>query len=506
VKRKLTTVAAMVGAAALMLTSCASSGTSRDDSAAKTLKVAVSNDIVTLHSDTAQTSRSSWEALNLITEAPLAFRGADIQYVIAKSYEWSEDGTVLTLVIHDDIVFSNGAEVTAEDVIFTLENAQAGELGGEIYANIVSMAAPDETTVEITYSAPDSGSLFNLTGFGVGVIPADFAGQPEDEFWQAPIGTGPYMVKDWQPGVALTLEQNPNYRGEKPDAQEITFIPVEDPTTRLLQLQNGTVDIVGDLSVAQVDAVGGDFEVYSFESGIANSYSMNTTIPPFDDENARRAVSLAIDRDTIVDAALSGYGSPIGAVLVPTFIGDFTPEFGITHDPEAAKAALAKSAYPGGFEFELAFDANTDMAVAAQIMQAQLAEVGITATLAGMTREGFAAKREANTWQARSIDLTVEADAGWVVQVYAPTDGLYSGDAEIIAASEVAYAEATANFDEGGRVKVFQDFFTQVAESAVQIAVFSPARLYAAGSHLSAVQPVAPADAAIDYRKIRIEN
>lgn len=487
--------------AALTLSACGSPD-STDTAGAKTITVAVASDITTLQSDAAQTSRTAWEVLNLITEAPFAFRGGDVQYLIADSYSWNDDGTVLTLVIKDGILFSNGDPVTAEDVVFSIENARNGELSGDLYDTIESLSAPDASTVEITFNVADSGSLFNLSGFGVGVIPKDFAGQSEDDFWLKPIGTGPYMVKDRQPGVSFTLEQNPNYRGEKPAAEEIIFIPVEDPNTRLLQLQNGTVDIVGDLSIGQVGAIGGDLEVYSFNSGIAESLTLNTTAAPFNDEHARRAVSLAIDRNSIVQEALSGYGDPVGAILAATFIGDYAPAFGLKYDPAAAKAELAKSAYPDGFEFELSFDSNTDMAIVAQVMQAQLAEVGITVTLASDTRESFAAKREANDWNAYNIDLTVEGDAGVIVQIYAPTNSLYAGDAALADVANAAYAEATANFEDGGRVEVFQDFFTKVAESAVQIGVYSPARIYAASPRLSGVQPVAPADAAIDYRKI----
>ena len=474
-----------------------------DAAAPAGLVVARAADVTTLDSDAISTSKEGSETYGLIAEPlyTIDAKGA-LRPLVAESHTVSVDQLTWTFVLRQGVRFSTGVRVTAADVKFTVEHARRGPLQGELYRGITSIEAPDDRTVVLRTAEPDSALLANLAGYPAAIIPEDFGGMDEPAFWRDPIGTGPFMIDQWEQGRQLRLVPNPHFRGAKPALASLTFRPVPDAQTRMLQLRSGQADIVDGVPYAQVDAVRSDsaLRLVELATPTAVFLTLNTAKPPFDDQHARRAVSLAIDRQQLVRATLLGRGRPAGSFLAATALGGYLPEFGVARDLDAARDELARSSSPGGFSFEIMYDAaNAQFGTAVQVIQANLAELGITATLNGTDRNAVLATFATPNWTAGVAEITT-GDVGYVLQFYTATNGFGSGSALV---SEVSkrWRESKLEFDESGRLTIYRDLVALIADDAPQVGLYSPPRLYATSARVRSVEPVDPTGA-LDFSKI----
>lgn len=498
-------LAALAAAATLVLATGCSPGEPAPTTG-DSLSIGIPETVSTLDSDAVTASRAGREILSLIAD-PLFTFGADgtVSTNLVDTFEWNDDQLQLTLSLVPEVVFSNGDPLTAADVKFSLENAKNGPLAGSTYANIETVTAVDDATVRIDYATASSAALLDLTSFNASIIPADFAGTTAEEFWLDPVGTGPYEVKDWDQGVSITLTANESYRGDAPKSDELAFFFTADPNTRLLQLQNGTVDIATDINTSQVDSVVQDtnLELAEFSSAMSNFLTINTTRPPLDDEHARRALSLAVDRDLIVSSVLKGTGEPVAGFLVPSVLGGHTPAFGVEFDQEQARAELSQSAYPDGFSFEIVYIAGGDLSEALQVTQASLKEVGIDAQLTALAPEALRARTDTADFGALSANIIPDNDAGSILQYYGATGGFGSQDPSLIEEVELAVAQANADFTEEGRLQIFQGIADTIAESGTAVGLYTPKRLYATSSRVAGLTAINTAGT-LDYAAIQL--
>ena len=468
------------------------------------LVVARALDVQSLDSDAIATSRQGWETYNLIAQ-PL-YTGDDkgaLQPLVAESHTVGADKLTWTFALREGVKFSNGDPVTSADVKFTLEHAQKGALQGAVYQAITSITTPDPRTVVLKTATPNSGLLSDLTGYAVAIIPKDFAGMSEKEFWRDPVGSGPFMVDSWQQGKEIKLVPNPEYWGDEPRVRSISFRPVSDENTRMLQLQNGEADLVEDVPYAQIATVKANPDLRLTELPYPTSIflTLNTAKPPFDDRHARRAVSLAIDRAKVLQAALLGYGKPAGSFIDRSSLGGYAPKFGLTHDLTAAKRELAASATPEGFSFEILYPASgSDLTSAVQVIQANLAELGITVKLNGTDQDTIFAKRKSGKWDASTATIISGGDAGSTLQYYASTSGFNSAS-ELIPSVEAGWKKSQLNFEPGGRLAIYRDLLTTIAEDAPQIGLYSPPRLYASQAGVRSIVAV-DTTGALDFTRI----
>ncbi|MCZ7600841.1 MAG: ABC transporter substrate-binding protein, partial [Gammaproteobacteria bacterium] len=206
------------------------------------------------------------------------------------------------------------------------------------------------------------------------------------------IGTGPFQFVEYLPQTRLVLQRNPNFWGadeggnQLPYLDGITFQFYPDPTARTTAIQTGNADSIEYVPAADVDILRADSNVQVVGGLAANfrSIYLNVERAPFDDVNVRRAMSYAIDEQAIVDLALFGTGGvPATGTTIPA-----SNYYGVNDSPyvgrdlEAARAALAASAYPNGFTFDLYVTSTYDfLRTPAEVIQANLADIGITANI-----------------------------------------------------------------------------------------------------------------------------
>lgn len=334
------------------------------------------------------TAFSSFVVLQNIYDGLVEFDAdLNVQPALATSWEVSEDGLVYDLMLRDDVVFHNGRSMTAEDVVYSFERIMAEETGSPQASRLSQVASAEATgdhAVRFTLAAPFApflGNLSNLT-----VVPREVV-EAEGDLQQVAVGTGPFMLDEVVPDTYVRLVANPDYyRAGQPMLAELRFNVVPEASTRAAGLRTGTYHLLPDVDPATAQTLQGasGVELLQVQDLAYSLMGVNTTVAPFDDPRVRRALNLAIDRDEIVTAVYFGNAVP-GGPLSPgldAWALD-TSEFACyAHDPAAARALLAEAGYPDGFELEiLTFGTIKVVSDLAQVLQAQLTEVGIDTTV-----------------------------------------------------------------------------------------------------------------------------
>lgn len=332
----------------------------------------------------------------------------DLRPGLAESYEISEDGMTFTFKLREGVKFHNGREMTAEDVKYSLDrvtNPKTQSPGAGFFGSIAGFDAIssgqtealegvkviDPYTVEITLSRPDATFLHVMGLNFASVVAHEAIEEAGVDFGKTAMGTGAFKLGEWTIGQRLVFEKNEDYwREGLPYLDSITFEVGQEPIVALLRLQNGEVDVPGDgIPPAKFQEVMADPAQAArvIEGGQLHTgyITLNVKMPPFDNVDVRRAVNMAINKERITQV-INGRAVPATQPLPPSMPGYTDGYEGYPHDPEAAKALLAKAGFADGFETEL-YVMNTDPNPRiAQAIQQDLANVGIKASIQSLAQ------------------------------------------------------------------------------------------------------------------------
>ena len=301
---------------------------------------------------------------------------------LATSYKVSADKKTYTFTLRHGVKFSTGQPMTSADVKFSLDqNTKASQGWGFINTAIKSVSAPSPDTVAVHLKYPWAPLLADLSIFANGIVPANYGGETEAQFYTHPVGTGPFKWDYWHKGSALRLVRNPLYWEKgKPYLNSITWTDVPNDNTRQLQLKGGQAQIdqfPAWSTVASLKAAQG-VNMHLFNSTQTNYMAFNELRKPFQDVHVRRAISLAINRNALVKAVLFGNGKPANSLFPPQvpFYQAATP--GLQYNLAAAKQEMAKSSVPHGFSTTIVIPAgNSDYLTISTIVQSELKPLGI---------------------------------------------------------------------------------------------------------------------------------
>jgi len=299
----------------------------------------------------------------------------------------SEDGLTYEFRLREDVFFHNGAQLTADDVVYTFDTyMRTGRRASEFEIFLDGWAKVDEFNVTFTLSRPWSGWLSYLTKY-MGIVQA---GTDPESLYDGSHGasSGPYRVVSFTPDVQVLLEANPNYYAtEEARQHQIRIIRVPDAATHAAHLLSGAVDIISTCPPNQFNALvsreglGGGSRP---SAGIFYAV-LNRRMAPFDNVHLRRAVSHAIDREFICNEIYHGLVTPTSLPATPDeywYDSELAAE--LDYDPERVAYDLEQAGMPNGFEFEATIpvpSAYVEARDAALVIQASLAEHGIRMNL-----------------------------------------------------------------------------------------------------------------------------
>ncbi|MCA0921969.1 ABC transporter substrate-binding protein [Pseudooceanicola nanhaiensis] len=289
---------------------------------------------------------------------------------LAVSWE-NDDPTTWTLHLREGVTFHDGSPFTADDVIFSLERADEVPNSPAPYTDMVSslesMEKIDDLTVKIITNVPNPALLESIGRVFI-VSKAATEGKASEDFATgAAIGTGPYVFDEWKPGETLTMHAYDGYWGEQPEFKDVEIRYISNDAARVAALLSGAVDVIDAVppqDVQRLDGGEGTHVVseasgrviylglsmrFDQAPGVTDLNGAELAENPFKDPKVRKAISLMIDRDLIVDRILGGSGVPAGQ-LVPEVLGGYNPEIGYdTPDVAKAKELLTEAGYPEGF-------------------------------------------------------------------------------------------------------------------------------------------------------------
>lgn len=309
---------------------------------------------------------------------------AEITPDIATSWDISEDGTVYTFHLRNDVYFHNGKHMTASDVVYTFQRVMTEPYTDYLAVAIDTVEAPDDTTFVARLHYPYADFLTTIGGIYFGIV-CEEAITSGDNFMYEPVGTGPYKLDGkYIPGQTFSFVYNDKYYGSEPDVKKINFKIQPDTNTAVISLQNHEVDFVPALTVNDIDTVKNDsnLALYTAPSYTIHYLTFNKGSEPFSIKEVRQAINYAVNKQDLLDGAVNGIGSIANSPLNALHLGyDDSIPFN-EYDLDAAKAKLAEAGYPDGFDCTLTVNSNNAISMKiAQILQNELAQIGINVTV-----------------------------------------------------------------------------------------------------------------------------
>lgn len=308
-----------------------------------------------------------------------------IQPGLAESWDVEDEGRTYIFHLHQGVTFHDGADFTAEDVVFSLDRARAEDSTNAqkvLFEGIETVEAVDPQTVRITLDGPDGNFPFKMAWGDAAMVDqasvADIATKP--------VGTGPFKFDQWVQGDRIVLSAYDGYWGDKPALKTATFRFIGDPTAAFAAMMAGDVDAFPTYpapeTLPQLEA-DPRFRVIVGDTEGETILAMNNTQPPLDNIKVRQAIAHAINRQDVIDGAMFGYGTPIGSHFSPSHPDyvDLTQKS--AYDPDAAKALLAEAGVDP-VNLRLALPPTPYARRGGEIIQAQLAAVGITTQITNM--------------------------------------------------------------------------------------------------------------------------
>jgi peptide/nickel transport system substrate-binding protein len=319
----------------------------------------------------------------------------------AESYEVSADGTVYTFHLRRDAKFADGTPITAQDYYYTLKRALEGPgyitllTGFMAVKSMDQVQAVDDYTLKITASQPAALAEIILSFQVLGAmskVTAEANATTDDPWAEKYFRThsnssGPYILTGWNPGVEYVFEPNPNYwRGpEYFHNCKVIFRVVPDAATREQLLRAGDVDVALGLPYGDLKTLAADPNITIHHVPTTRVYhaGMNMTQKPFDDVRVRKALSMVVPYQAIIDNVIYGFGanpgSPIAEGMVTHTKDFFTYDKGTV---EEAKALLTAAGYPKGFTVDLVVPQEDQARVdSATWIQSGLATIGVTVNI-----------------------------------------------------------------------------------------------------------------------------
>lgn len=314
--------------------------------------------------------------------------GGNLVPMLAESWEWNEDGTLVTLHIRPDALFHDGTPVDAEAVRFSLDrflNFPGSRRASEL-AVIESIEVVDDLTVALHLAAPSVSLLAQFTDrAGMIMSPTGYEALGPEQFGITPVCAGPYRVVQYNPQQDIVLEKfEDHWRADEYHFDAVTFFALSDSNVRLLNLRSGDVDMAEYVAPQDIEGLESDpnFTVAVGDAPAFEGINFNLNGPGADADVAAHpeileAISLAIDRQAINDVVLAGRYT-VGNQFHPPASQWYNTDYPVEgRDIEAARAIMDELGLDNVTISILTSQSPERLAVA-EVVQAMVSEIGVT--------------------------------------------------------------------------------------------------------------------------------
>lgn len=313
-------------------------------------------------------------------------------YSLATDYQFDDNNQGVSFTLRDGVLFSNGTELTADDVVFSI--GLFSDQAAYDFVDFENVTALDEQTVYVPFTATDANALNRIADIPIYsqayYEECDAATDNAYFYGEGIMSTGPYKMVEYAAGDHITMEANENYFAGAPKIKNVIVRIIKEASVALMELQTGGVDILNDPDWIEVnDTLNG---VYGEDFGVIKNGSNSVQYLGFNcsadsacgDLLVRQAICYAINLDDVLAGAYEGICEEVKGVVSdfaegtsPYADGDWPYEY----NPDKAKELLAEAGYADGLDLTLIFSGNENRKMAAEIVANQLKDVGINVTI-----------------------------------------------------------------------------------------------------------------------------
>ncbi len=428
----------------------------------------------------------------------------EVEGALAESWTAADDLLSYTFTLRQGVTFHDGTPVDAAaietNVLRQLDpnhplHTDNMVYTGILYADVESVAVAGDMDVTFTMSAPTILLPGNLAIFAGGVVSPTALESLGADFGQNAVGTGPFALESFTRDVELVLVANETYWGGRPALDRIVFRTISDDTVRFTELSTGGIDAANQIDFKDVDRLESDSNLQAIAGDFLNMQyiGFNMSLAPFDSLAVRQAVQHAVNKQNIADAIFYGRYT-LGAGPIAPGLPGYDPSLAETYpyDPERARQLLAEAGIDG-LEVELRNRANSFWPLIGQLIQADLAEIGITVNLLALEDAEFYAGLNDNstaffvndwTWDNGDPDNVMYS----LFSAPAAFDRFGFKDPEIDALN----AQAKAETDPNVRADLYIQAQRIVLEQSVQVVLGYPERIIGAQAGVQglAISPI----------------
>ncbi|MCI9487995.1 MAG: ABC transporter substrate-binding protein [Lachnospiraceae bacterium] len=416
---------------------------------------------------------------------------------LAESWDYKDDTTV-EFTLKAGVKFHNGETLTAEDVKYTLERLKTSPKVPQLAAMIDTVEVVDDTHFIVHMSEPSNALISSMNHSGAGILCKSYMEELEakgETLDSAPMGSGPYKFKEWNPGASFELEKFDDYFDPATSAQNdgLLFKVISEESARTIALENGELDMSIDPNTTDAARIrdNANLELDECESTLVEYFCMNTQKAPFDKKEVRQAMNYAIKKDDVIIAAVDGEGEPFDNYIGKAAIGYYDTSVKYEYNPEKAKELLAAAGYADGFTFTC-YLATEPRSRIATIIQANLADLGITMEIEQMESATFFEKTGNGDHDACLTGWVANAEPDNTYRPLFTSANVGSGGNRAFYVNEEVdrlVDDAATNRDAAAVQKDYETILATVSEDAIWVPIYTKNMMVARNKDLQGFTP-----------------
>lgn len=308
---------------------------------------------------------------------------------LATSWEIDADGLGYTFHLREGIKFHNGEKMTVDDVVYSFVDLGLAGIKPDSYPYIdyANIKAVDDKTVHVPLFSYNVGAIAAIASTQI-YCKSYMEAHKDDPtvYLDKTIGTGPYVMTEWQSGSSVTLKRFADYWGTPAIIETLVYRVISEMAVALMEVETGGIDVLLEANFMDAKAVkdgskGDKLKVFEYPGLLICYVGFNMGNPEMDNLKLRQAIAYATDRDSIMTGAFNDSGHKAMSVVPETAeaLQMFTEEtWPYPYDVEKAKAALTEAGYPNGITLKLIVDGDENRRLMAEQLKNQLAQIGIT--------------------------------------------------------------------------------------------------------------------------------
>ena len=408
---------------------------------------------------------------------------------LATSWEVLDGGKRIVFKLREGVKFHDGTEFDANAVKWNidsrLDEATKSPQRKQLVNVVESVKVIDKYTVEFNLLGPFP-ALMGMLAQRVGFVVSPAAAQKHgEEFGSNPVGTGPFLFKEWVRGSHVRLERNPDYWEEGlPYLDKIDYEDVAGSVVGIQRLVTGEIDYVGQLSPNDIRAIedSADIELHPVKVGRWHSLQWRWDRPPFNNADFRRAVAHAVDRKHIVDILTAGKAT-MAAGPTPPGLWWYSDPDAFEHDPGKAREYLEKSGYKGD-EVLLTVAGTGIYPRIGQLVQEQLLDVGINIQINAVPQKGWYGKVLKGEFEFTPTRWTQRPDPDGLLQILFHTEGFANSTKYSNPKVDALLDEARTMTDIPARTKLYAEAQRHIAADLPYVSLFFAVEYGATRTHV----------------------